>query len=243
VNLTSINGGITLSGSTIKVSSSDPPGTLNRSSSARGGTIAIESDRPDNVAIQISTSSQLLSLLEAAAPGPGGLITIKATGIMSTIFAGGQIETDRGGVDIRHTGDLGTISLDQIGVRGDIIKIAALGNNGVLTIGNGIISADSVLKLYAPSSDGLIRFVADCTIGANVTNIIAAGTVTILNGVLVTVIGKPVDVYVNFIGGVPQANYTGFGGNGSMTGRFFGLGATNPQPLAMAPPLGPPGHP
>src|SRR5262249_29078028 len=63
VNLTSINGGITLSGSTIKVSSSHPPGTLNRRSSARGGTIAIESDRPDNVAIQTSTSSQLLSLL------------------------------------------------------------------------------------------------------------------------------------------------------------------------------------
>jgi FecR protein len=237
VSLTSLNGGITLSGSAIQVSSADAPGVVNRRSSARGGTIAIESDRADNVAIQISSSSQLLSLLDAAAPGPGGLITIKATGTMSSAFVGGQIEADRGGVDIRHTGDLGTVTLDTVNIRGDIIKVAALGNVGVLTIGNSILSADSVLKLYAPGSGGMIRFVATCTIGGKVTNIIAASSVTILNGVVVDVTGKPVDVFTN------QANYSGFGGNGSTTGTFSGFGATNPQPLANAPPLGSPGGP
>ncbi|HEX4638577.1 MAG TPA: FecR family protein [Chthoniobacterales bacterium] len=235
VSLTSKNGGITLSGSTIQVSSADPPGTPNRRSSARGGTISIESNRPDNVAIQINSSSQLLSLLEAAAPGPGGLITIKATGLKSTVSIGGTIEATHGGVDIRHAGDLGTIDLDQITVRGDIIKIAVLGTNGVLTIGGGTLSADSILKLYAPSSSGMIRFISDCTIGAKVTNIIAAGTVTIAGGVMVTVTGSPVSVFTN------AAHYTGFGGDGSTTGHFAGLGATNPQPLSAAPPLGPPG--
>jgi hypothetical protein len=237
VSLTSSNGGVTLSGSSIQVSSDDPPGAVNRRASASGGTIAIESDRPDNVAIQISSSSQLLSLLDAAAPGPGGLITIKAAGTMSSMFVGGQIEADRGGVDIRHTGDLGTVTLDTATVHGDIIKVAALGQVGVLTIGGSVLNADTTLKLYAPSTTGQIRFVADCQIGAKVTNIIAAGTVTIINSVTVTVTGRPVDVFTN------AAHYMGFGGDNTTTGTFAGLGATSPQPLSAAPPLGSPGGP
>jgi len=237
VNLTSTNGEILINNSRIQVSSADPPGTVNRRSSASGGNIAIESDVPDNVAIQISSTSQLLSLLDATAPGPGGLITIKATGTMSSMFIGGMIEADRGGVDIRHIGDLGTVTLNSMNIRGDIIKIAALGSTGVLTIGNGTISADNILKLYAPGSNGEIRFVADCTIGGKTLNIIAADTVTILNSVTVTTTGHIADVYTN------TANYMGFGGNGSTTGTFGGLGANNPQPLANAPPLGVPGGP
>jgi hypothetical protein len=41
------------------------------------------------------------------------------------------------------------------------------------------------------------------------------------------------DVYTN------NANYTGFGGNGTTTGTFAGAGAHDPQPLASAPPFGP----
>jgi hypothetical protein len=44
---------------------------------------------------------------------------------------------------------------------------------------------------------------------------------------------------VNFVGGVPNANYTGFGGNGTKTGTFAGAGANNPQPLSNAPPFSP----
>jgi hypothetical protein len=237
ISLTSSSGGITFSGSTIQVSSADAPGTPNRRSSASGGKIAIESDRPDNVAIQISSSSQLLSLLDAAAPGPGGLITITAKGTMSSMFIGGQIEADHGGVDIRHTGDLGSVTLNTATVHGDIIKVAALGQVGILTIGGSVLNADTTLKLYAPSTTGQIRFVADCQIGAKVTNIIAAGTVTIINGVTVTVTGRPVDVFTN------AAHYMGFGGDNSTTGTFAGLGATSPQPLSAAPPLGSAGGP
>jgi hypothetical protein len=243
VSLKSQNAGIALSGSTIQVSSADPPGTPNRRSSASGGTIALESNRPDNVAVQISSSSQLLSLLEAAAPGPGGLITIKATGLQSTMNIGAQMQADRGGIDIRHSGDFGSVTLDGASGHADFVKIAALGQNGVLLIGNTTLDAQNTLKLYAPSTNGMIRFVADCTIGGKVTNIIAAGTVTIDNTVTVTVTGRPVDVYVVFGPGGPQAHYTGFGGDNSTTGTFAGLGATNPQQLSAAPPLGSVGGP
>ena len=129
-------------------------------------------------------------------------------------------------------------------INGDIIKVAALGSAGVLTIGNGTLSANDTLKLYAPGSNGEVRFVADCSIGAKNLNIIAADTVTILNGVTVTTTGHIADVYVNSTAaGIPNANYTGFGGNGSTTGTFAGLGANNPQPLSAAPALGAPGGP
>ncbi len=38
---------------------------------------------------------------------------------------------------------------------------------------------------------------------------------------------------------IPNANYTGFGGNKSTTGTFAGAGANDPQPLINAPPFGP----
>ena len=239
VNLTSTNGEVFILDSRIRVSSADPAGLVNRRASASGGSITIESDQQDNVAINITNSSQLLSLLDASAPGPGGLIQIKATGHMSSVFVGGTVEADHGGIDMRHTGDLGSINLNQITARGDIIKIATLGTNGVLNIGGGTLSADSVLKLYAPSTNGAIRFTADTTIGAKVTNIIAAGTVTIVNGVTVTVLDPtPVSVFTN------AAHYSAaFGGDGSTNGTFAGAGALSPQPLSAAPALGSPGGP
>ena len=58
---------------------------------------------------------------------------------------------------------------------------------------------------------------------------VAANSVTIENGVVVTVGGRiPANVFAN----VP--NYTGSGGNGSTRGIFGGAGATT-QPLSQAP--------
>ncbi len=66
--------------------------------------------------------------------------------------------------------------------------------------------------------------------------VIAAGTVTIAETVVVTIGGqKPANVFTRFTDGTPNANYTGFGGNGSTTGTFGGAGAAPPQPLADAP--------
>jgi len=177
-------------------------------------------------------------LLDAAAPGPGGQITILASGANSDVNVSGRVQADRGGVDIRHTGDSGNVNLTNADVRADILKVAALGNNGTLNIGGGTLSADTTLKLYATGSNGSVNFIANVTLDGASQKIIAGNSVTIFNNVTVTIQGQnPASVFTN------HANYTGFGGNGSRTGTFAGAGANNPQPLANAPPLGLPGGP
>ena len=86
VNLNSTGGTISVN-SPITVSSADaataPPSPRRKSRS--GGNINLKSDAPTGVAINVSNTGQLLSLLDAAAPGPGGKITILATGANSRI--------------------------------------------------------------------------------------------------------------------------------------------------------------
>jgi len=87
------------------------------------------------------------------------------------------------------------------------------------------------LKLYAPGSNGQLNFLSNVTLGGN-SVILAADSVTIENGVTVTINGpNPADVYTN------NANYTGFGGNGTKGGTFAGKGARDPQLLREAPPF------
>ena len=115
------------------------------------------------------------------------------------------------------------------------------GANGVLNVGGGILSADTELKLYASGSNGTLNFLSNVTLGGSAVKILAANTINILDGVVVTIGGAtPAEVYTN------NANYTGFGGNGTTTGTFAGAGANDPQPLNNAPPFGPtagPAHP
>jgi fibronectin-binding autotransporter adhesin len=236
VNLTAAAAAVNIDG---KIQVSDNAG--NRKS-ARGGNINVTSGKTSGVAINISSSGQLLSLLNAAAPGPGGKITVlasAASGNNSSINVSGTIQADRGGVDIRHAGDAGTVTLNNATLSGDIVKTAALGSNGTLTIGGGSISADTVLKLYAAGSNGTINFIASVSLNGASTKTIAANTVNIFDNVTVTIGGgKRADVFTN------NANYTGSGGNGSRKGIFGGAGATtDPKGLAGAPPLGPPGGP
>jgi hypothetical protein len=124
-------------------------------------------------------------------------------------------------------------------LRGDIVKAAALGPNGILTIGaNTNIQADSILKLYANASNGQVIFNGSCTINGGTMNIIAANLVQI-NGTatVVDVQGHMADIFTN----IP--NYTGSGGNNMPgTGMFGGLGATT-HLAAPPPPIGPPGGP
>ena len=84
------------------------------------------------------------------------------------------------------------------------------------------------LKLYASGSNGTLNFLSNVTLGGGaLTKILAANTINIFDNVVVTIGGSTmVDVYTN------NANYTGFGGNGTRTGTFAGAGANNPQPLA-----------
>ena len=93
----------------------------------------------------------------------------------------------------------------------DIVKIGAFGNNGSLTIGGGSISGDTLLKLYATGSNGIINFVSNVTLNSDSSVIIAGNTVTIHNGVIVTIAGDDgvkASVYTN----VP--NYTDQAGMG-----------------------------
>ena len=134
----------------------------------------------------------------------------------------------------------GTIAFNNASVRADVIKAGVFGPNGVLNIGGGTLSADTTLKLYATGSNGQLNFVSNVTLGGNSLKILAANSVTIFNNVVVTIGGpNSADVYTD------NANYTGFGGNGSTSGTFAGAGASKPQPVSSAPPfdLPPPGHP
>ncbi len=212
--------------------------------SASGGSITLKSGRTSGVAINVANTGQLLALLDAAASGPGGKIIIQATAPTgnSQVNVSGLLQADRGTVDIRHSGSSGQINLTNADIRADTLKVAALGNNGVLQVGGGSLSADTTLQLYAPDGNGQVVFVGNVSLNGASTKSIAGNSVTINNGVLVNVTGPKASVYVNSTGSIPNANYSGFGGNGHTTGTFGGSGANAPQPLSKAPPLGlPPG--
>ena len=147
---------------------------------------------------------------------------------------------DVGGTFLSRIDGNGTITFNNAGAHADVLKAGVFGTNGVLNVGGGGLSADTTLKLYAPGSNGRLNFRSNVTLDGNSVKILAANSVTIFNNVVVTIGGpNPVDVYVNFLGGVPNANYTGFGGNNSTSGTFAGTGAHNPQPLTNRPQFGP----
>jgi hypothetical protein len=127
----------------------------------------------------------------------------------------------------------GTMTFTNATIHADTVKALVFGANGTLRIGGGSISANTLLHLYAPGSNGLVDFVANTTLNSSGTAaVIAANTVTIENGVVVTIGGStPANVYAN----VP--NYSGrSGGNNSTSGTFAGAGATT-QPLGGQPPF------
>jgi hypothetical protein len=138
-----------------------------------------------------------------------------------------------GGTFLTYMDGNGSITFNNASAHADILKAGVFGANGVLNIGGGMLSADTTFKLYAPGSNGELNFVSNVTLGGNSIKILAANSITIFDNVVVTIGGKaPADVYTN------NANYTGFGGNGSTTGTFAGAGANRPQPLSKAPPFG-----
>jgi hypothetical protein len=127
----------------------------------------------------------------------------------------------------------GTIGLNTASIQADVLKVGVFGDNGTLTVGGGSLNANTLLKLYAPGSNGVIDFVANVTLTSQGSAaVIAANTVTIENSVVVTITGSGGSalVYTN----VP--NYSGPGGNGTTSGTFGGNGATT-SPLPSAPPF------
>ena len=255
VNLNSTGGTISV-GSAITVSSAEPATGVPRRHSRSGGNINLTSNST-GVAINISNTGQLLSLLEPVAAGPGGKITILATATGSQINVTGDpgtagkapidtIRADKGTVDIRNTGASGLVSLATVQISADTVKIGALGSNGTLSIGGGRINADTLLQLYATGSNGTVVFVSNVTLGGNSMKIIAGNTVTVNNGVVVQVSNQPADVYVSDIN---HANYSNFNGGNSSTNGVFIIEGTGGSPVSGAnthtgvppPPFGP-GH-
>ena len=207
------NGKISVN-STVKVSDSAAP-----RASKSGGNINIYSKRTTGTAIDVSNSGQLLSLLGSAAPGTGGMITFTSDG-GNILVNGGTVAAERGTVDIRNNGVNGNVQITNASIRGDTVKIGALGAGGQLLIGGGTINADTTMKLYAGSSTGQVRFTDNVTLGGNSTKTIAGMTVAIDSGKIVTVGGPaPANVFTN------NPNYTGSGGNGTSSGAFGGQGA------------------
>jgi hypothetical protein len=255
VNLNSTGGTIGVS-SAITVSSATKAGGASGRKSASGGNINLKSDNPTGVAIDVANTGQLLALLDAAAPGPGGKITILATGANSRINVTGSnavpapdsIRADRGSIDIRHTGAAGAITLTNSNISADIVKVGALGANGNLTIGGGRINADTILKLYAIGSNGSVNFISNVTLSGNSMKIIAGNSVTINNNVVVAVANQPAEVYVL---DPTKANYSNFNGGNNSTNGVFIIDGSQGSPvsganthLGMAPPaFGPPGGP
>jgi len=173
---------------------------------------------------------------------PDAYIQATAPSGNSQVNVSGKVQADQGTVDIRSSGSSGQVNLTNADIRADTFKAAALGSNGVLQIGGGSLTADTTLQLYAPNGNGQVVFIGNVSLNGNSTKSIAGDSVTINNGVLVTVNGPKASVYVNSQNDIPKANYGGFGGNGNTSGTFGGSGANAPQPLGNAPALGlPPG--
>jgi len=208
---------ITLSSKT-KVSQATGPFRSNN-----GGTVSVRGKKKTGTAIAVTSSAQLLSLLDVAARGPGGKIEFRSDGGLIDIN-GAKMTADRGTIDIQNRGDRGDINLQNATLSASTVKLGALGKNGALNIGGGTISADTAIRLYAAGANGTVNFTDNVTLNGLSVKTIAGNTVTVMNGKVVTINGpSPAGVFTN------HPNYSGWGGNGSTTGTFAGQGVTTFQ--------------
>jgi len=198
-----------------------------------GGSIGASNEGSAMINMNVANSATVTHDATVAIYGSDG-----AVGGAGININGGNYNV--GGTFLSYIDGNGTITFNNASAHADVLKAGVFGANGVLNIGGGTLSADSTLKLYAPGSNGQLNFISNVTLGGNSLKILAANSITIFNNVVVTIGGpKPADVYTGFTGEIPNANYTGFGGNKSTTGTFAGAGANDPQPLTNAPPFGP----
>ncbi len=224
----------------IEVSSNDTeadtatPPPIRRSNS--GGNITLTSGKASGTAIQVTSSGQLLSLLNDAATGPGGVITVKATGANSTAQIEGRVQADYGTIDIEQTGTDGSVVLGPgpvvssapqpaeifipaLTMSADVAKVGALGTNGTLLVGNATINASTLISLYGGSA-GTVEFYDTCSLTGAALKVIAANTIKIDNDVTVSITGGAAYIYAD------HRLYTGLGGDGT-GGSFAG-------PIALA---------
>jgi hypothetical protein len=227
------SGGGTIGGdATIDVSATDiTANSLLAQIDNTGGSIGATTEGGAIINMNVSGTATVTNGATVAIYGSDGA-TFAAININGGTY---NVGLGVGGTFLSYIDGNGTITFNNASAHADVLKAGVFGANGVLNVGGGILSADTELKLYAPGSNGQLNFVSNVTLGGNSVKILAADSVTIFNNVVVTIGGTaPANVYTN------NANYTGFGGNGSTTGTFAGAGANNPQPLANAPAFGTP---
>jgi len=221
------NGGRIGSSATISVTAANVTASsllaqIDNTGGSIGGNATINMDVSGNTSVTTDATVQILGSDGA------GSAAINFNGGSYAVGSPGS-----GGTFLANIDGNGTITFNNASVHADVIKAGVFGANGVLNIGGGVLTADSILKLYAPGSNGQLNFVANVTLDGISTKILAANAITIFNGVMVT-IGDDISatVYTN------HPNYSGFGGNGSTTGTFGGVGARTPLPLSQVPPFG-----
>jgi hypothetical protein len=154
------------------------------------------------------------------------------TGTAAINFNGGSYNVT--GTFLSTIDGTGTITFNNTNIHANVVQAGVFGTNGSLIIGgsgSNTISANTLLQLYAPGPNGLLKFVSNVTLSSGTAMDLAADTIFINNGVTVTILGKggAANIYTN------NADYSGFGGNGSTTGTFAGNGAKDPLPLSSAP--------
>ncbi len=234
------NGGGTVFGGTLGLSGSvaqeTPSGTINISEATFSGpvsfhagiNIAINSQKTSGPGITVTNTGQILALLDAAAPGPGGAITFTTAG--ADIDIAGTLQADQGAITVQNNGAGGAIRIggNSAILRAEIVKVGALAADGVLTITNGAqLSAGTLLRLYGGDGpSGKVLFTGGGAIALSGNAIqIGANTVQIAS-----------DTHVNNAGPT-----TVFAGNHLYTNGGAGGGAfQNPvvqQPLSARPPF------
>ena len=226
-----LNGGGTIgSGAAVNVSAANiTANSLIAQIDNTGGSIGASTEGGATINMNVSSTASVTNDATVAIYGSDG-----AVGGVGININGGNYNV--GGTFLSYIDGDGTITFNNASAHADVLKAGVFGANGAVNISGGTLSADTTLKLYAPGSNGQLNFMSNVTLGGNSVKILAANSVTIFNNVVVTIGGpNPADVYTGFTGEIPNANYTGFGGNGSTTGTFAGAGANNPQPLSNAP--------
>src|SRR4030095_11983296 len=77
-----------------------------------------------------------------------------------------------GGTFLTYMDGSGSIIFNNASAHADVLKAGVFGANGALNIGGGAISADTILKLYAPGSNGQLNFFSNVTLGGNSAKIL-----------------------------------------------------------------------
>ena len=231
--------------------SATPQNYFNQWQKAGGITLNGLNADPNSIAIDITSTGQILALINSASytksdagrskvelTSAGGKIQIDGLTIAGENY-GKNIVADYGDLNIVNNGIKGVIDiLGGAGLQADILKIGALGTEGVLNIYAGSkMDANTQIKLFGGQlSGGAVIFGGSGTV--NLTSpavLISADKVQVNTGVLVNTSTVAADVYAN-------KNYwnTAQGGNPGASLQYNGSWSTTPN--KKGPPLTPAGN-